>query len=434
MEDIPLRRGPFAMSDLSYLHPQVEILSASPRQEMLADRLRRLDLRPVRAEMPQCLETPQPLLIDLPSITAQQASQLKRAWLRGIRAQVILLRPHDHGLLRSREAIMLSDEHDLDSLPARLELRRRQAIRRNETEIRRAVSERLGELPEPDPGDALQGQILHVSGVSERFLPQQRAFLHRGLRLRPALSAETALSCLETETFCACLVEFADGEPGQAFLDRLAARPGPRPPIVVISRNGQLPASGIADEIVSADLPAEIVAATLEELVRQPPLSTRQAVTRLSSRTHDPATGLYNMDFLRACLPLQIKAADAGEEPLCLLHLKLRSARDNDVSARAALTELSRFLISNLRVADLAARVGPSAIMVSLRNTPYAGALALARRLVSSLGGENVGAPGTALDFGGSLSWRVVERRAYHTADMLIASALSGPYAPASAA
>ncbi|NBC20233.1 MAG: hypothetical protein GVY06_04155 [Alphaproteobacteria bacterium] len=434
MKAVPSRPGSPAMSDLSYLHPRIELLAASPRREMLADRLRRLEMRPVSAETPVCFETPQPLLVDLPSVTPQQASQLKRAWLAGLSAPLILLRPNDHGLLRSRDAILLSDEEALDTLPARLQLRRRQAIRRHETEIRQAVSARFGVSRADDPGDRVTGSVLHIAGVSAGFLPLKRAMARRGLNLRSALSAATARSHLEQEAFSACLVEYAPDEPGQAFLDTLADGAPCDLPLILLHKHGHLPENDSADEIISSDLPAEVIASTVEELLRLPRLNTRETQIRLSSRTHDPETGLYNMDFLRSCLVEQIAAADAREEALSLLHIRLRSAGDADAAASRAMPALADFLARNLRMADLAARIAPGSIVVSLRDTPHSGALSLARRLVASLGGENIGAPGTPLPFGGSLSWRVVERRAYHTADTLIQSALAGPYTPASAA
>ena len=422
------------MPDLSYLHPQIEVLSASPRHEMLAERLRRIALRPVRAELPDCFDTPQPLLVDLPGITPEQASMLKRAWLKGLAGPLVLLRPHDQGLLRSRDAILLADESDLDGLPARLELRRRQAIRRSEIAIRSAVSESLGEPAHAHAGPNPEGDILHVGDVSARFLPLKRALARNGLNLCSAMSAMTALNHLEADPFLACLVEPTPGGPGARFLEALEARHAPHPPVLLVASGGALPHSGVADEIISGDLPAEVIAATLEELVSLPPLSTREKVTRLSSPTRDPATGLYSMAFLRACLARQFDASDAGDELLSLLHLRLRSARDGDSAARAALPKLADFLVANLRAADLAARADGCSIIVSLRDTGHAGALALVNRLTDALGGENIGAPGTPLPFGGSLSWRVVERRAYHTADTLIQSALAGPYVAASAA
>ncbi len=434
MKAVPLRPESSTMPDLTYLHPQIEILSTSPRHEMICERLRELRFRPLRAEPPVCFETPQPLLVDLPSITPEQASQMKRAWLKGLRGPLILLRPNDDGLLRSRDAILLSDENDLDSLPARLELRRRQAIRRSETSIRKGVCESFGEQTDITAAALAGGVILYVGDISADFLPLKRSLVRQGFRLRSAMSAMTALSYLDAEPFLACLVTDTPDGPGPAFLDVLEKRRTSHPPLMLVAGKGPLRHSEIVDEIVSADLPAEVISATLSELANQPTLTTRESETRLSSRTHDPATGLYNMDFLRACVAQQLAASDAGEESLSLLHLRLRSARDQDVAARAALPKLADFLIANLRNADLAARADGCSIIVSLRDTGHTGALALAQRLIDALGGENTGAPGTPLPFGGSLSWRVVERRAYHTADTLIQSALAGPYVSASAA
>ena len=80
-----------------------------------------------------------------------------------------------------------------------------------------------------------------------------------------------------------------------------------------------------------------------------------------------------------------------------------------------------------LRETDCAAAFGAGTIVVSLPSTPYRGGVRLAERIA-----ERVAR--TADLSGLTLSWRVVERRAYHTPKTLLGAGLTGPYSKIEAA
>ena len=85
------------------------------------------------------------------------------------------------------------------------------------------------------------------------------------------------------------------------------------------------------------------------------------------------------------------------------------------------LPEFARVTRACVRDTDCIAHFGNGTVIVSAPLTPYRGAVRLAERLMTAFARNR--------DFEGlRLSWRVVEKRSYHTAGTLLAEGLSGPY------
>jgi GGDEF domain-containing protein len=159
-------------------------------------------------------------------------------------------------------------------------------------------------------------------------------------------------------------------------------------------------------------------------VANQSSLTETTCLPKLTDRT----TGLFTRAYIQNHLARQIKAAENNETVLTILTLKLKSGADQDIAARSAQPDLARIVKLMLREVDCGARYDDTTLVLSLPGTNYSGAVRLAGRIVEKLGGDNLGAPGTPLPFGGSLSWRAVERRRYHTSATLISSAMIGPF------
>ena len=138
----------------------------------------------------------------------------------------------------------------------------------------------------------------------------------------------------------------------------------------------------------------------------------------LASTARDLATGLFSRRFLEAHLERQISAADKRGEPLSLVTLKLRGERRTD---RKILKALAGCLQPLLRETDCAAALSAGILGISLPATPYRGGARLATRFATHVAEQSELSDVV-------LSWRVVEKRAYHSAKTLLDDGLAGPF------
>ena len=426
------------MDDLSYKDPPIEVVASSPRKDMIYSRLKANGLRPGPASE-SIADSPLPLLIDTRSAPVDVLQNLQRASAMGLARQVILLSKDNISI---PGVITLNKDSGLATLASRLASQKRKSLRELEVRLRKETASSLGVTSVPIDAGAIP-DLLYLGDGSAFFLELQAALKTSGVSVTAALSLHTALDYLENKRFAAILVDLTkDSEYAVRLLEAVDADPriSSQPVFVCLRDGGHLPddareALANANEIIDASSNVQRTADRITFLAHTravaPELSQN---TSLASTITDPSTKLFTRKFLEAHLLRQMEAAHEAETALSVLTLRLKSGSDNDKSAQTALPDLATLLLPLLRETDSAARIDYTTIAVSLPHTPYAGAVRLAERLVTTLGGDNLGAMGTPLPFGGSLSWKVVERRRYHTASNLIAAAMTGPFARVQAA
>jgi len=102
--------------------------------------------------------------------------------------------------------------------------------------------------------------------------------------------------------------------------------------------------------------------------------------------THDPALGIFNLSYAQERLEGDFRLARRQREPLSVLLLDLDNFRlVNEAHGRPTgdrlLRVVAELVSGRLRGEDVLARHGGEELLVVLRNTPLAGALALAETL-----------------------------------------------------
>lgn len=177
-----------------------------------------------------------------------------------------------------------------------------------------------------------------------------------------------------------------------------------------------LAALTVSTDLVEHGVDAEALAGRISRAIRSHAASTPVFPAQLhESQSVDPETGLFHRDFLKAHLERQIVTSTERGEPLCILTIKL------DEECAGALPHFARIMRTRVRDTDCLAHYGGGTVVISAPLTPFRGAVRLAERLVSALGHY------PELE-GVRLSWRVVEKRSYHSAGTFLAEGLSGPY------
>jgi len=107
--------------------------------------------------------------------------------------------------------------------------------------------------------------------------------------------------------------------------------------------------------------------------------------------THDPLLGIFNRKYLEEHLEADFKLARRHREPLSLLmididHFKQINDTYGHPTGDRVLTVLTSLLTGRLRGEDLLARYGGEEFSILLRNTPLAGAIAVAESLCVVIG------------------------------------------------
>ena len=288
----------------------------------------------------------------------------------------------------------------------------------------------------PSPVSAPNPDILYLGDGSAFFLALQVALRSKDINLTAALSYATACDNLEKHRFSAVLIDLSESSAqGVQLLERanLDSRIAGLPVYVCVrdenalSPRAQAAIANATEVLTPGATPSDT--ADRVTLLAHARASARpvEPRSRLASAMCDLATGLFSRKFFDVHLPRQMQSTDIREAPLTLLTLRLRS-KDDDHSARGALPELADILKPMIRETDCAARLDSTTIAISMPDAPYAGAVRMAEKIIAALGGDQLGMVGTPLPFGGTLGWRAVERRKYHDADKLIASATNGPF------
>lgn len=419
------------MTDPDFLNPPIEVLANSPRLDMIKSRLKSAGLRPYDAR--NDMGNMDPLLIDAKSVNGLQLQQIKRQIARQSQRVMILLAAPGAPLLQ--DAIIITHTSELASIPARLEVARRKQDRLQEVRLRaRTAAEIAGghvKCVSDDPAS-----ILFLGNGSSRFLALQAGLRSLGVSVTAALTALTARDYLAQRNFSCVLVDIDEGaNSATEFLKHFTAdQLREAVPVLAMVRAGtdrsldQQAILANATEIINADLPLMDVADNVSMLSEYHKAATPMTPDLTNDgRIHDRMTGLFTADYLKLHLQNQINNAPEQPAPLSFMTLQLASPIDGNTAARKALPLLAKYLLADLRQTDCAGRLDWATIGVSLRNTSYSGGVRLAQRLVEKLGGPVLPALNISLGHGGSLSWRIIEKRRYHTAADLFQAGIKGP-------
>ena len=402
-------------ANLSYLDPQIEVLGESPRRDMLMSRLAAAGFRPIRTESSPRQSSGLPLIIDCASVDGGIVDSFVEFAEQEPDRLLVLLGPVARQAPPSKQIVVLRQDAELQGLRARLDLRQRQALCDSERGLRAETeAELLGSHTAVSPSPA--SRLLFFGTPSPDFLPLQRALKARQIDIHAAYTLPTAVSHMRSGEFSACLVDLANVP--DVTLSTFS-REDWTGSIIAMADPTQAVDSSVLDFLLDASLEADQLARDISGLLDRPALNSRIDRPKLSDTMHDLATGLYSADFLRAHLPKQIKADEAAGRPLSLLCLRARHA-DRPEEART-IDAIAPILAGRLRESDVACRYEAGAVLISLRAAAYGQATSIAARLVESIQNQ-------APELAEHLHWRVVERREYHSADMLIQSSVSGPF------
>jgi len=419
------------MTDPDFLNPPIEVIATSPRREMLMSRLKSAGLRPYDGRNDPRNEDP--MLIDAASMTGAHLHQVKKQMARQTGRVVILLAGADAPLLQ--DAIILTHDSDLSTIPARLEVARRKESRLEEVRLRAQSAEEL-------IGRSIQyfdeepANVLFVGDGSSHYLALSAALKTLDVSVTASLTTITARDYLLERNFSCVLLNLDESSPSaMAFLreltnDHMLASV----PIFIMVRSRsersieQQAAFAAATEVINSDQPILELADTISMLAEFHKAATPMTPDLIeNNRIKDRITGLFTSEYLEHHLQNQIDSTHIRPMSLSFLTLQMSSPSDGNTAARNALPELAKQILPEMRQTDCAGRINWSTIGISLRDTPYSGGVRLAQRLVDKLGGVALSKFDAPLGYGGSLSWRVIEKRSYHSAKDLFQAGTQGP-------
>ncbi|MDJ0922489.1 MAG: hypothetical protein QNI84_15280 [Henriciella sp.] len=392
------------MPDYRFDAPSIEVLSASPRLEMLQIRLRKAGLRPVRAEHGFDPRLTHPIFIDAATASSHSLSGLAKLWHEAQSSRLLIVLGDVPQALRPFSPLHLSDIDQINALCARVAIRKREIKRRSELALRAETQRKLGGGPDIDPmTPRARLRVLYLGGGTPEFVSLKSALHAQGIDLLAALSAYTAKDYLATGQFGAILVKpEEDGDQGSRFLEGFRASDyDARLALIVLeSGRGQHPLQQKLAEkahmLIGASERPETVAETLSAYLNAPPTT---GSPRLTSAIHDLKTGLYSRTFFEAHLQAQMDEADVSGDPLSIIHLRQRGAT-------TTLKDIGEALNRSLRETDIAAAISTNEICISMPATAYRGAIGFVRRMEPELGPL--------------VEWKAIERRKFHTLKSLM--------------
>ena len=413
------------MLDFSFYDPPIEVAAASPRLEMIVARLKASGLRPYPAAEAPDFCAPDPLLVDLESAPRAILERLARAAMIGVPRQIVLLDTSGRPAPRIDGAIHLRQDRDLPILKSRLAALARRASRQREASIRRETTLELGAKLPPIDVDAVPA-LLYLGEGSPFFLSLQNGLRRRGVEMTAALSRQTARQHLTSKRFAAALIDIAGSEddPG-GIHDWIVRQDGLSGlPLIVAAHpdtdftERQLGLLSHAAEIVDPSASEAVILTMIETQCRRLHAGApMMPLPGLVLKVTDIVSGLFSRTFFEAHLPRQMQAASDQAETLSVLTLRLgpAAAKSRDVQKAAGHT-----ILRQIRDTDCAALMQPGVFAISLPATPYRGGVRLAERIDEALGRMGKEHPG--------LSWRVTEKRNYHTPQTFLAASLIGPF------
>ncbi len=391
----------------SFDAPQIEILSTSPRLEMLQIRLRQSGLRPIRAAIPLDPTATAPLLLDM--VTADDDHTIRRFasdWKAATSSRLLVVLGTMPEALKSLSVLHLRDVDQIPSLPARLAIRQRETRRQKEMALREQTARKLGVAPAASLRNKAP-RVLYLGDSSKMFAPLKFALNERHIEIVAALTRFTAQDYLSTGQFNGILLHPQNAEDEAAqFLARYNPTAGHGDMKLFLMEDPHLSNALAATDaskvnaLLDASQSIETLADSLHEQLLQ---NTGPAFAegRLSSQTHDAVTKLFSRAFLEAHLDTQLAEVSHTGAPFTTLAI----CTDNDAIDQR---HLAKIVTSHLRDSDLAAKLDANHICITLPDTAYRGAVSLARRIET--------AAGTNLD------WRAIERRQFHTTSTLLSA------------
>jgi hypothetical protein len=345
------------------------------------------------------------------------------ACLAGHSRPLVILDIANTGLNLS-DAITIRRDRDIPLVKGRLNAMARRCARALEFRIR---AETAGHFGTAMIGPRQQSPALIFLGKgSALFLSLQTALMERGVSITSALTRTATREYLTSRRFTAALLDMTPTGCDTSDLDRFT--PGEwlngLPVLALIDGDPHLPGDvhsilSQCDEIIECQDSepgfADRVANLSKKYFAGSPL---QPGASAPTRAIDRSTGLFSRRFLEAHLERQMIVADTRSDALSIMTLKLIGNQRTDAGALASLARL----VQNLtRETDCPAFVEPGTIAVSLPLTTYLGGVQLAERIAMTVADrDRLCEP--------ALSWRVVEKRAFHTAQTFLEAGLTGPF------
>ncbi len=410
------------MLDLSFLDPPIEVAATGPRLETILSSLRAHGMRAYPASDPIDFEATEPLLIDIESLPAG----LRERGIRfgeGTDQRPLVLLTQDTGIADGIDALIVTRDSDLTMLRARLTSLLRRQARTAEFRIRLETAQSFG-VAEVDTLPERRPEVLYLGDGGVGFFSLRAALKAHDIPVTAALTLRTAADYLKSGKFAAVLADLTPGGgDATAHVDwnRAETALAGTPLFVLTEPGADLSQAHLAALMMSTDLveqsgDAEALAGRISRAIRHHAASAPLLPTQLhEGLSVDPETGLFHRDFIKSHLDRQIALSSERGEPLCVLTIKL----DEEFSRQ--LPEFAQLMRTCVRDTDCLAYFGGGTIIISAPLTPYRGAVRLAERLMTKMARSS--------EFDGMrLSWRVVEKRSYHTAGTLLAEGLSGPY------
>lgn len=386
---------------LHFAAPTIEVVSESPRLEMLQVRLKQAGLRPIRAPREIDPALANPILIDATIVSSRDRHLIVSACQRHGNRPVVLIGSERGG---DKDTIHLKSADQISGLPSRLRLRQRKLTKDRETELRAETTQLLtkgGEFQNPsDPP-----HVVYCGPQTSDFNALKSQLADEGIILSAALTEHTLRSVCGTGQITSVLFDLTAASNSTHRMFKTFVRSAERASVSLLVANADNDATDYADHIFEAPLSETETISTLSNLIHA------RTKHRETQRPRDPsirdsATGLYSRSFLETHLASQLKAADQSGQPLTLIGIELKN------HLRGA-KPTADSLLKHLRVTDLAARYSARHIVVSLPATAYSGAIQMARRLQAEC--EMI-ADVTAL-----------ERRQFHTAQSLLLGLFARP-------
>lgn len=380
-------------NDQSFDAPIIHVVSESPRLEMLQARLRQSGVRPVPVRGSYLPPDTAPALIDL--------STREMTIEPGDQRLIVTLGKDEHSPIHSD--IHLTDVAELSTLAARISIRKREKQRRREIDLRSQTLAEFG-IERPRARPQSKARLLWL-GHDAPFLNAIKTSLKESdINLVAAISCLTAEDYLESGRFKAiALCPSHANDEACKLLARIKQIPLAQPPqtLLLLRRDVsvQLDQSLIekADQIIDVGGDLDTVAARLKSACAELSM-TAGPREGLNSIARDATSGLVSRAYLETHLQAQMDQADQLAMPLSVISVDLKSEDD--------VRDVAHKIKALLRDTDLAARLDMNHICVSLPDTPYRGAVVLARRIEEAM--ER------------SVAWRVIEKRQFHTLKSLL--------------